>query len=106
MQSSKLIVLALGLIILGGVIAWSYVNFFETPPYDPKVAHEFAHYFERRCVGQHDETICADAIGTSHRGCFEQAMVMNDAGDFALDHDRDVYMNCMRQGIAQRSTAP
>jgi len=105
-QRSKLLVLAIGLLIFGGVFAWSYVNFVETPPYDPQVAHEFAHYFERRCVGQHDESICADTIGEYHRACFDAAMVMNDDGNYAIDHDRDAYMLCMRQGISKLQSTP
>ncbi|RVU48477.1 hypothetical protein EA187_03310 [Lujinxingia sediminis] len=106
MQSSKLIVLAIALLIVGGVAAWSYVNFVESPPYDPEVAHEFAHYFERRCVGQHDESVCADAIGSHHRPCFNDAMVMNEAGNFAVDHDREVYMACMRAALPQPASSP
>lgn len=104
MKTSKIVVLVIILLIFGGVFAWSWVNFTQSPPYNPEVAHGYVQHFDRRCkLEVEDEEICRTVIGAHHRRCFEETL-QDTPEDQIEEHgpilySRPAYMACMRAEI-------
>lgn len=93
MNRSKLIIATVLTLILAGTAAWSYVNFFASPSYDPEVAQEYLRHFDVRCAAEHDAEVCRDIIGYDHRRCFVDHLESADNG--SLVYDRGKYLDCM-----------
>lgn len=99
MDPSKLLVVALVLIIAAGAAAWSYVNFAHTPDYDPEKAHLYLEHFYHRCTVDFDEETCGDVIGDHHRSCFTDHLRATPADEVddkgPVLYDLETYLRCM-----------
>ncbi len=105
MDKSKVVVIAIVLIILAGTAAWSWANLYQSPDYDPEQAELFAGYFYMRCEAEHHDELCNQAIGHYHRDCFvEQVEAIPEDGvddpDANVDNlRRRGYLECMDRGV-------
>lgn len=111
MKSSKALVVAIVAFIFLGVAAWSWVNFTQSPPYNPEVAHSYIQHFDRRCKAElDDESICVEVIGSHHRRCFEEHLQptpperIDEEGP--IQYSRPAYMECMRTELEKLLSAP
>lgn len=109
MDRSKIVVLAIVGAIIVGVGAWSWVNIFEAPDYDPEKAEEFADHFFINCNAEYSDETCNDAIGHHHRDCFignVESTPEDEVDEHGpVIHDRAGYLECMEQGLQQRLNA-
>lgn len=103
MDRSKIVVISLVVVIVAGTTAWSWVNFFHSPDYDPEKAHLFLERFYARCVAAHDESVCDPVVGNDHRRCFQDHLQYpsSDADDHteAVLYDLEAYLGCMDDGV-------
>lgn len=98
MDRSKIVVIALVGVIAAGTAAWSWINFYQTPDYDPEHAQTLVGYFHIRCEPEHSEEVCKQVIGHHHRDCFTE-----HASDTAADDEiRRAYLRCMDQALEQQ----
>lgn len=110
MDRSKIVVLAIVAIIIAGVCAWSWVNIFGSPDYDPEKAEEFVDHFYIDCDAEHPEEICTETIGHHHRDCFTDHVEtvpddeIDDRGP--VIHDRAGYLDCMHRQLEDRLNDP
>ncbi len=104
MNSSKLVVVAIAITIIGGVTAWSWVNFVHTPDYDPEKAHLFLENFYHRCSVEYPEDVCGDVVGDHHRACFVdhlQPTAAEEADEHGpVRYDLRSYLDCMDEAAA------
>jgi len=109
MDRSKIVVISLVVIIIAGVSAWSWVNMYQTPEFDPEEAASFAGFFFIHCEAEYDDEFCATVVGTDHRRCFEDHVEMvsspDDDDGHTLDYDRRGYLDCMDRAVEQRLSA-
>ena len=101
-RRSKLLLLALGLVILGLTAAWIALNLAHTDDMAPGLSKEFAVELEKDCRRRGlAKTPCRQAIGSAHRRCFAEARVDDDrtrsAGLLAYDEER--YRQCLEPAI-------
>ena len=111
MKSSQALVLLIGALILFGVVAWSWVNFTQSPPYNPEVAHSYVQHFDRRCkVEVEDYSLCVTVIGGHHRRCFEEHLEPTPPDrieeEGPVQYSRPAYMDCMLQELNSLLSAP
>lgn len=97
MERSKIAVVIVLISIAFGVGAWSWLNLFASPPYDPAQAQDFVRHFDVRCGAEHDEELCRRVIGDHHRRCFEHHLDVDDDGNVV--YDRATYLECMQDSI-------
>lgn len=103
MNRSQLAVIVVILTIFVGVAAWSWVNIFHKPDYNPDVAHEFLEQFYLRCDARHGDEVCGDVVGDYHRQCFTGHLEYGPAEDGAergpVLYDQQRYLDCMNEGV-------
>ncbi len=103
MDQSKLVVLFLIFLIALGVAAWSWVNIFHTPDYNPEKAHHFLETFYMQCSAAHSEEVCDPVVGDYHRQCFNDHLVYPPPEEVEekgpVLYDLSVYLDCMGQGV-------
>lgn len=100
-NSKKVFFAIIGVILLGTVF-WYGLTLWAAEPIGPETAKEFAEKFERECVldarGQEE---CKELTGRNHRECITTTTerVEEGTGDGGgdIEHDRDAYMECMRE---------
>ena len=105
MDRSKIVVIAIVGFIAAGTGAWSWVNLYQSPDYDPEQAEEFAGWFYISCEAEYPDEICNEVIGHHHRDCFVsqvEAIPEPDpgepSGDIA-DRRRRGYLDCMEEAL-------
>ena len=111
MKSSQVLVLLIVSLILFGVVAWSWVNFTQSPAYNPEVAHHYVQHFDRRCKVQlEDDSLCVTVIGDHHRRCFEEHLEptpddrIEEEGP--IQYSRPAYIECMQRELDALLSAP
>ena len=107
MDRSKIVVVAIVVLILAGTGAWSWVNFYQSPEYDPEQAEEFAGWFHISCEAEYADERCREVIGYYHRECFtdqfEAIPTPEDPDEHGSldDERRRGYLECMEQALEQ-----
>lgn len=108
MDRSKIVVIAILVIILAGTAAWSWANLFQSPDYDPEQAQLFAGYFYINCEAEHPDRVCNEVVGHHHRRCFVEQV---EAIPYDYDGDQDAtndalrrrgYLECMDRAVDQQ----
>lgn len=103
MDRSKLTVFAIVALIALGVGAWSWVNIFVKPDWNPDKAAVYADHFFVRCSADHTDEFCNDIIGADHRRCFGDQLQRvpehrrDEHGEYR--HDRRAYLECMDEAV-------
>ncbi len=99
MNRSKWVVIVIVFLIALGVSAWSWVNIFHNPGYDPEQAHLFLEYYAQQCEADHPEEACDYAIGHHHRSCFRDHLEEVPADDIEEEgpyrYNLRRYIDCM-----------
>jgi hypothetical protein len=106
-RKSKLVFFAIIAVILGGTAFWYALTVWAAEPVGPHIAKEFAKDFEHECFLElHEEEQCKKLIGQNHSECIFANIERVDegAGDDggSLVHDREGYMECMREATGVR----
>ena len=106
-RKSKIVFFTIIAVILGGTAFWYALTVWAAEPVGPNVAKEFAKDFEHECfLSEHDEGKCKKLIGQNHRECIFANIerVEEGTGDNGgnLVHDREGYMECMREATGVR----
>ncbi len=106
-RKSKIVFFTIIAVILGGTAFWYVLTLWAAEPVGPNIAKEFAEDFEHECfLAVHDEEECKKLIGQNHRDCIFANIerVEEGTGDDggSLAHDREGYMECMREATGVR----
>lgn len=91
---SKVVAVALILVIALGAGIWTYLEFSSDILVDRNTSMQFAAEYEKRCQGAFEPDYCLKFAGMYHSSCFRES---TRAGDDGAVYDKDAYFACMQK---------
>ena len=91
---SKVVAVALVVVIVLGAGTWAYLEFSSDILVDRNTSMLFAADFEKRCQGEYEPNYCLRFAGLHHSSCFRESTRAAEGGAV---YDREAYLECMQR---------